>query len=66
MEKMGQQKATMSYMASKLPEKNFEQLKKAFQGCDKNGTGKVDNDTFVRCLSQTNMKATEREVQTLV
>ena len=62
MEKMGSTKATLTYLAAKIPENNFLQLKQAFQACDTNHSGKVDNETFVRCLSHTNMKATEREV----
>ena len=33
---------------------------------DKEGTGFLPNDAFVKCLSQAQMKVTDREVQKLI
>jgi Ca2+-binding EF-hand superfamily protein len=41
-------------------------LKESFQAYDKSHSGKVSTDMFVRCLSQAQMKTSEREVSILV
>lgn len=39
-------KATLIYLAARLPEKDFEELRKLFISIDKNGDGKIVMDEF--------------------
>ena len=43
-------KATLIYLASKLPEKDFEELRKLFIAVDHNGDGRITSDEFVEAL----------------
>ncbi len=59
-------KASLCYLAGKVPEANLQMLKESFLTYDKEGKGTVTSDLFMRCLSTANMKATEREVKILM
>jgi len=59
-------KACLTYLASKLPENNFELLKDHFLHNDRDKTGTLSGNDFKRCLSAAHMKATDPEVDTLV
>lgn len=59
-------KATLTELASRVPEEFFEDLKMAFALNDRGKTGKLDYETFVKCLKMGNMNATAREIETLV
>jgi hypothetical protein len=65
-DRMKQKKAVVTYLAAKIPEKNFEGLKHAFMSLDRQRAGKVDNDKFIRCLQMAKMSATEGEMLVLV
>jgi Ca2+-binding EF-hand superfamily protein len=43
-------KATLIYLASKLPEKDFEELRRLFIAVDHNGDGRITSDEFVEAL----------------
>lgn len=43
-------KATLIYLAAKLPEKDLEELRKLFIQVDKNGDGKITIDEFTISL----------------
>lgn len=43
-------KATLTELASRVPESNFEDLKTAFLMHDRSRTGKLTHDLFMRCL----------------
>ena len=44
-------RATLTYMASKLPEKHLQDLRQIFISIDDNGDGKIDSTEFERALS---------------
>ena len=46
MEAVSFKKATLIYMASRLPEKNIEELRRLFISIDLNGDGKITSDEF--------------------
>ena len=50
----------------KVTPNNFFALHEALKDKDHERTGCVQSDDFIRCLSRSNMKCTEREVMTLV
>ena len=49
-------------LSQKITPNNFNELKSALLEKDINKDGFVGNDDFVRCLSRSQMKCTEREV----
>jgi calcium-dependent protein kinase len=44
-------KTTLMFLASKLPERFFEDLRKTFIQIDQNGDGKIEEEEFVKALS---------------
>jgi Ca2+-binding EF-hand superfamily protein len=65
-DKMKTMKAALIYLTKKIPEKNFSSLKQNFLMIDRGNSGKIDSETFIRCLSKANMKAGENEIKALV
>lgn len=59
-------KAALTELASRVPEKHFPDLKEALAMHDRDHTGKLDSDTFVRCLHLASMNATQREIELLL
>ena len=59
-------KAALTELASRIPERNFQDLKDALAMHDRDRTGRVPNDQFVRCLQIAQMNATPREINLLV
>eukprot|EP00347_Sterkiella_histriomuscorum_P008559 403344629 len=59
-------KATLVLMASKLPEKDFEELRKLFIAIDKNGDGKIAMDEFVQALIDYGIEYTFEETSQMV
>lgn len=51
-------KATLTELASRVPEEFFEDLKMAFNLNDRERSGKLDYETFAKCLKMSNMNAT--------
>ena len=43
-------KATLIYLAAKLPEKDLEELRRLFITVDRNGDGRIMGDEFVVAL----------------
>lgn len=56
----------MQYFSKKVTPNNFGALQKILSEHDKTGSGFLSNDEFVRCLSSSQMKVTESEVEALV
>jgi len=65
-EKERQQRALVTYWASKLPEKNLEELRKIFQAMDPKGEGFVKTEEFVGALEKLSMQASGDEIKELV
>ena len=59
-------KATLIYLASKLPEKDLEELRKLFIQCDINGDGKITIDEFAIALQSYGLKYTPEETKDLM
>jgi Ca2+-binding EF-hand superfamily protein len=55
---MRMRKATLTELASRVPESSFEDLKGAFAMNDRDGTGRLTHDDFIRCLKIASMNAT--------
>ena len=55
-------KATLIYLASKLPEKNIEELRKLFIQIDSNGDGKITLQEFSKALTTYGLHYTQEEV----
>ena len=53
-----QRKATLTELAGRVPQEAFEDLKAALAMNDRNQVGKLDHDTFVRCLKIAQINAT--------
>ena len=51
MEAANFKKATLIFLAAKLPEKDIDELRKLFISVDFNGDGRITTDEFVRALS---------------
>lgn len=45
-------KTTLTYLASKLPESSYEDIRKAFIAFDKNGDGRISSDEFKTLLEK--------------
>lgn len=58
--------AALQYFRQKVTPGNFDGLQQVLKEQDTQGTGFVSSDAFVKCLSKSDMKVTEREVQSLV
>jgi Ca2+-binding EF-hand superfamily protein len=59
-------KATLTELASRVPQEHFETLKQNLAALDKDKTGKVNYDGFVMALKAARMNATMREVDVLI
>jgi Ca2+-binding EF-hand superfamily protein len=59
-------KATLIYLAFKLPEKDIEELRKIFISCDKNGDGRINIDEFGRALLTFGVEYTLEEIKDLM
>ena len=55
-------KATLIFLASKIPEKNIDDLRNLFISIDKNGDGKITIDEFQLALKNHNMNFTPTEI----
>lgn len=55
-------KAALTELASRIPEKHFEDLKDALAMNDRERSGRIDAEKFVRCLNLAQMNATQREI----
>ena len=66
MEAVNFKKAALIYLASKLPEKNVEELRKLFIQIDQNGDGKITYDEFHEALTKYGLPITEEEIALLV
>ena len=64
--KMRTRKAALTYLAQKIPERDFKSLKGAFIKEDEINMGTIPTDKFVRCLSFADMKFGEMELQELL
>ena len=49
-------RATLTYLASKLPEKHLQDLRDIFISIDNNGDGKIDSTEFEAALSQVGVR----------
>ena len=56
-------KATLVYLASKLPEKNLDELRRLFIQIDTNGDGKITLDEFIKALEGYGLKYSEAEMR---
>ena len=59
-------KAALIYMASKMPEKNIEELRKLFIQMDLNGDGKITYEEFHISITQYGLHLTEQEIALLI
>jgi calcium-dependent protein kinase len=59
-------RATLTYMASKLPEKHLQDLRQIFISIDVNGDGKIDSSEFETALSQVGLKFSIDEIKDFV
>jgi Ca2+-binding EF-hand superfamily protein len=59
-------KAALTELASRVPERNFPDLKDALIMHDRDRNGKVPAEQFVRCLKLAQMNATPREIDLLI
>lgn len=59
-------KATLIYLASKLPERDLDELRKLFIAVDLNGDGKITIDEFGGALNKYGIKHTNEEVKELM
>jgi hypothetical protein len=51
-------KATLTELATRVPEEHFEDLKDALAMNDRDKSGKVNHDTFMKCCQIACMNAT--------
>lgn len=58
--------AALNYFTQKITPNNFGELQEALFEKDESKTGHLKHDDFIRCLSRSKMKCTEREVEKLV
>ncbi|CDW81524.1 protein kinase domain containing protein [Stylonychia lemnae] len=59
-------KATLIYLAAKLPERDFEELRKLFIQVDSNGDGRITLDEFVQALINYGINYTPEETWDLM
>ncbi len=59
-------KATLIYLAAKLPEKDLDELRKLFISIDQNGDGKISLDEFSSSLINYGINYTEVECRALM
>jgi calcium-dependent protein kinase len=59
-------KATLIYLASKLPEGDLDELRKLFISVDNNGDGKITADEFGEALTKYGLKHSPEEVKELM
>jgi Ca2+-binding EF-hand superfamily protein len=59
-------KATLIYLAFKMPEKDIEELRKLFISCDKNGDGKITIDEFGQALLNFGVEYSFAEIKELM
>lgn len=62
MEAVSFKKATLIFLASKLPEKYLHELRQAFIQIDTNGDGRIERKEFKAALDKTGYKYSEDEV----
>jgi len=62
MEAASFKKATLIFLASKLPEKYLDELRKAFIQIDSNGDGRIERKEFKSALDKTGHNYTESEL----
>ena len=56
-------KATLVYLASKLPEKNLDELRRLFIQIDTNGDGRITLDEFIKALEGYGLKYSDTEMR---
>jgi calcium-dependent protein kinase len=59
-------KATLIYLAAKLPEKDLDELRKLFIQMDQNGDGKISLDEFNKALISYGIDYTPEECRSLM
>jgi Ca2+-binding EF-hand superfamily protein len=59
-------KATLTELASRIPEKNFPDLKEALMMHDRDKSGRLPGGVFMKCLHIASMNATPREIDLLI
>jgi Ca2+-binding EF-hand superfamily protein len=62
MEAVSFKKATLIFLASKLPEKYLEELRSAFIQIDSNGDGRIERKEFKSALDKTGHQYSEVEI----
>lgn len=63
MDAVSLKKATLTYLAAKLPEKNIEDLRQMFIKIDENGDGRITGEEFNHALTKIGMEFTGQEIQ---
>lgn len=66
MEAVSFKKATLIFLASKLPEKYLDELRNAFISIDQNGDGRIERKEFKAALDRAGHSYTEVEVSQLM
>lgn len=66
MEAANFKKATLIYLAAKLPERDFEELRKLFIQVDSNGDGRITLDEFVQALINYGINYSAEETKELM
>jgi calcium-dependent protein kinase len=59
-------KATLIYLAAKMPEKNLDELRKLFIQIDSNGDGRITMDEFVDALVSYGISYSQEETRKLM
>ena len=63
MDAVNLKKATLIYLASKLPEKDIEELRRLFIQIDLNGDGRISGDEFQQALHTYGLQYAEEEIK---